>query len=120
MRGSAAVRPAPNMDRAGPLARLSSHRGWTRTRRGRQPPDGCGPPHGAGLARRRAPPTSGPPDLLATVGLFPMFVVDEAAAEAIRQAYEGGEPSAVAGLRRRFPGITDDENARLCARSIAG
>lgn len=49
-----------------------------------------------------------------------MFVVDEAAAEAIRQAYEGGEPSAVAGLRRRFPGITDDENARLCARSIAG
>jgi hypothetical protein len=49
-----------------------------------------------------------------------MFVVDEATAEAIRQAYmESGELSAVVELRRRFPGITDNENARLCVRSIA-
>jgi hypothetical protein len=49
-----------------------------------------------------------------------MFVVDEATAEAIRQAYvESGELSAIVELRRRFPGITDNENARLCVRSIA-
>jgi hypothetical protein len=49
-----------------------------------------------------------------------MFMVDEATAEAIRQAYtESGELSAVVALRRRFPGITDNENARLCVRSIA-
>ncbi len=49
-----------------------------------------------------------------------MFVVDEPTAEAIRRAYfESGEFSAVVELRRHFPGITDNENARLCVRSIA-
>jgi hypothetical protein len=50
-----------------------------------------------------------------------MFVVTEADAAAIRAAYErDGELSAAVELRRLFPGITDNENARLCARSIAG
>jgi hypothetical protein len=50
-----------------------------------------------------------------------MFVVNEAEAAAIRTAYEqGGELSAAVELRRLFPGITDNENARRCARSIAG
>ena len=50
-----------------------------------------------------------------------MFVVSEADAAAIRTAYEqGGELSAAIELRRLFPGITDNENARRCARSIAG
>jgi hypothetical protein len=49
-----------------------------------------------------------------------MFVVDEATAEAIRRAdTESGELSAAIELRRRFPGITDNENARLCVRTIA-
>jgi hypothetical protein len=44
-----------------------------------------------------------------------MFCVDEQTAEAIRKAYDqDGEFSAVMELRRRFPGITDNENARLC------
>ena len=50
-----------------------------------------------------------------------MFVVTEADAAAIRTAYEqDGELSAAIQLRRRFPGITDNEKARQCARSIAG
>jgi hypothetical protein len=40
-----------------------------------------------------------------------MFVVTEADAAAIRAVYE---------LRRRFPGITDNAQARECARTIAG
>jgi hypothetical protein len=49
-----------------------------------------------------------------------MFVVDEQTAEAIRKAYfESGELSAVVELRRHFPGIVDNENARLCVRTIA-
>jgi hypothetical protein len=49
-----------------------------------------------------------------------MFCVSEAEAAAIRTAYEqGGELSAAVELRRLFPGITDNENARRCARSIA-
>jgi hypothetical protein len=49
-----------------------------------------------------------------------MFVVDEATAAAIRRVYvEDGELSAVIELRRHFPGIADNENARLCARTIA-
>src|SRR3978361_2030581 len=49
-----------------------------------------------------------------------MFVVDEPTAAAIRKAYlESGELSAVVELRRRFPGIVDNENARLCVRTIA-
>jgi hypothetical protein len=50
-----------------------------------------------------------------------MFVVGESAAEAIRRAFDkGGELSAVVELRRHFPGITDNANARLCVRAIAG
>jgi hypothetical protein len=49
-----------------------------------------------------------------------MFVVDAPTAAAIRKAYvESGELSAVVELRRHFPGIADNENARLCVRSIA-
>jgi hypothetical protein len=44
-----------------------------------------------------------------------MFVVTDADAAAIRAVYEQrGE------LRRRFPGITDNAQARECARTIAG
>jgi len=50
-----------------------------------------------------------------------MFVVTEADAAAIRAAYEQeGELSAAIEVRRRFPGITDNEKARQCARTIAG
>ena len=50
-----------------------------------------------------------------------MFVVDEPTAAAIRKAYdESGELSAMTELRRHFPGIADNENARRCVRSIAG
>jgi hypothetical protein len=49
-----------------------------------------------------------------------MFTVSESEAEAIRRAYEdGGELSAMIELRRLFPGIADNENARRCARTIA-
>jgi hypothetical protein len=49
-----------------------------------------------------------------------MFAVDEATAAAIRDALEsGGELSAVAELRRHFPLITDNEDARRCVRAIA-
>jgi hypothetical protein len=50
-----------------------------------------------------------------------MFVVSDAEAAAIRAAFEQrGEMSAVAELRRLFPGITDNAQARECARTIAG
>ncbi len=50
-----------------------------------------------------------------------MFIVTEADAAAIRAAYDqAGELSAVVELRRRFPGITDNAQARTCARTIAG
>jgi hypothetical protein len=50
-----------------------------------------------------------------------MFVVTEAEAAAIRAVYEQrGEFSAAIELRRRFPGITDNAQARECARTIAG
>ena len=49
-----------------------------------------------------------------------MYVVTEADAAAIREAYEtGGELSAAVELRRRFPGITDNATAREQARRIA-
>jgi hypothetical protein len=49
-----------------------------------------------------------------------MFAVDEATIEAIRCALdEGGELSAVVELRRHFPLITDNAEARLCVRAIA-
>jgi hypothetical protein len=50
-----------------------------------------------------------------------MFVVTEADAVAIRTIYEQrGEFAAAIELRRRFPGITDNAQARGCARTIAG
>jgi hypothetical protein len=50
-----------------------------------------------------------------------MFVVTEAEAAAIRTAFEQeGELSAAIELRRLFPGVTDNEKARLHARTIAG
>ena len=50
-----------------------------------------------------------------------MFVVTEADAAAIRAVYEQrGEFAAAVELRRRFPGITDNAQARECARTIAG
>jgi hypothetical protein len=50
-----------------------------------------------------------------------MFVVTEADAAAIRAVYEQrGEFAAAVELRRRFPGITDNAQARGCARTIAG
>jgi hypothetical protein len=48
-----------------------------------------------------------------------MFAVDEVAIEAIRRALdEGGELSAIVELRRHFPLITDNAQARLCVRII--
>jgi len=50
-----------------------------------------------------------------------MFLVTEDDADAIRTAFhEAGEFSAAIELRRRFPGITDNAQARECARTIAG
>jgi hypothetical protein len=50
-----------------------------------------------------------------------MFVVSEAEAAAIRTIFrQQGEFAAAVELRRLFPGITDAERARECARTIAG
>ena len=50
-----------------------------------------------------------------------MFVVTEADAAAIRAVYQQrGEFSAAVELHRRFPCITDNAQARECARTIAG
>ena len=50
-----------------------------------------------------------------------MFTVTEAESAAIRAVFElEGEVSAAIELRRRFPGITDNAEARACARTIAG
>jgi hypothetical protein len=50
-----------------------------------------------------------------------MFVVTEVEAAAIRAVFEQrGEFAAAVELRRRFPGITDNAQARECARTIAG
>ena len=49
-----------------------------------------------------------------------MFVVSEAEAAAIRAAFDqGGEFAAAVELRRRFPGIADNAQARECSRTIA-
>jgi hypothetical protein len=51
----------------------------------------------------------------------PMFAITEAEAAAIRAVYQQrGEFAAAVELRRRFPGITDNAQARECARTIAG
>jgi hypothetical protein len=53
--------------------------------------------------------------------VFPMFVVDEVAAEAIRHAWqEGGDLAGVVELRRHFPLITDHARARSCVHAIMG
>ena len=50
-----------------------------------------------------------------------MFLVTDADAAAIREAYNrAGELAAVAELRQRFRGISDNEQARVCVRSIIG
>jgi hypothetical protein len=50
-----------------------------------------------------------------------MFVVTEEDEAAIRAVYEQrGEFAAALELRRLFPGITDNTQARECARTIAG
>jgi hypothetical protein len=50
-----------------------------------------------------------------------MFVVTKADATAIRAVYQQrGEFAAAVELRRRFPGITDNAQARTWARTIAG
>jgi hypothetical protein len=50
-----------------------------------------------------------------------MFVVTEAEAAAIRAVYrQRGEFAAAVELRRRFPGIIDNVQARECVRTIAG
>jgi hypothetical protein len=49
-----------------------------------------------------------------------MFMVSEAEAAAIRRAYEeSGEVAAAIELQRYFPGVRDNADARLCARTIA-
>jgi hypothetical protein len=49
-----------------------------------------------------------------------MFVVTEIGAAAIRAVFEQrGEFAAAVELRRLFPGITDNAQARECARAIA-
>ena len=48
-----------------------------------------------------------------------MFMVTDADAAAIREAYNrAGELAAVVELRQRFRGITDNEQGRACVRSI--
>ena len=50
-----------------------------------------------------------------------MFAISEAEAAAIRAAFEQrGEFAAAIELRRLFPGIIDNAQARECARTIAG
>lgn len=50
-----------------------------------------------------------------------MFVVSEAEATAIRTAFDqGGEFAAAAELRRLFPGVADNAQARACACTFAG
>jgi hypothetical protein len=50
-----------------------------------------------------------------------MFVVTEADAAAIRAAFEQrGEFRGCGRAAALFPGITDNEQARECARTIAG
>jgi hypothetical protein len=75
-------------------------------------------------ARLAASPPSAGPSRLEGLGLGPhattMFVVTEAEADAIRAVYEQrGEFAAAVELRRLFPGVTDNAQARACARSIA-
>jgi len=50
-----------------------------------------------------------------------MFVISEAEAAAVRAIFEQrGEFAAAVELRRLFPAVTDNAQARECARAIAG
>jgi hypothetical protein len=50
-----------------------------------------------------------------------MFAISGAEAAAIRAVYEQrGEFAAAVELRRLFPGVIDNAQARECARTIAG
>jgi hypothetical protein len=50
-----------------------------------------------------------------------MFTVDEPTAKAIRRTVEdGGDLAGVVELRRQFPLISDNVQARRCVRVIAG
>ncbi len=50
-----------------------------------------------------------------------MFMVTSDDATAIREAHDRpGELAAVVELKQRFKGITDNEQARMCVRSIVG
>jgi hypothetical protein len=50
-----------------------------------------------------------------------MFAITEAEAAAIRAVFQqNGEFAAAIELRRLFPGITDNKQARECVRTIAG
>jgi hypothetical protein len=50
-----------------------------------------------------------------------MFTVSDIDAAAIRRVFdEEGEFSAAVELRRRFPSVGDNAEARECARTIAG
>jgi hypothetical protein len=50
-----------------------------------------------------------------------MFTVSKEEAAAIRAAFDrGGEFAAAVELRRYFPGISNNEQARQCAKAILG
>jgi hypothetical protein len=50
-----------------------------------------------------------------------MFLISDTQAASIRAAFEkGGELSASVELRRLFPGLANNENTLICARTIAG
>jgi hypothetical protein len=84
------------------------------------------PDFAANIERTREFAESGPPQFpLPAAGDLAhaptMFMVSEAEATAIRTAFErGGEFSAAVELRRLFPGVSDNGQARDFARTIAG
>jgi hypothetical protein len=83
----------------------------------RTPGQCCGCP-GIGRCARGAPRL---PPAHRAAHAPPMFCISEADAAAIRAIFhERGEFSAAVELRRLFPGIGDTEQARECARTIAG
>ena len=49
-----------------------------------------------------------------------MFVVSELDAAIIRQAWERSELAGQVAFQHLYPGITDNAQARECARTIAG
>jgi hypothetical protein len=74
----------------------------------------------AGSTRTHTNPGGGCAFLGIKAVLLALMVTDEEAA-AIRAVYErDGELSAAIELRRLFLGITDNTQARACARTIAG